>query len=73
MQPEVFRQMRAKLACMWSCSKREGKLRRLSAKSAARNSSLELEESITSDDDDVTMKVRKILVEIMYAVDKYSS
>lgn len=56
LQPEVFRQMRAKLACMWSCSKREGKLRRLSAKSAARNSSLELEESITSDDDDVTMK-----------------
>ncbi|KAL8148520.1 uncharacterized protein LOC141708328 isoform X2 [Apium graveolens] len=56
LQPEVFRQMRANLASMWSCSKREGKLRRLHAKSAARNSSLELEEFITSNNDDVTMK-----------------
>ncbi|KAL1823958.1 hypothetical protein ACET3Z_010736 [Daucus carota] len=56
LQPEVFRQMRANLASMWSCSKREGKLRRLAAKSNAKNSILGPEESMPSSDDDITMK-----------------
>lgn len=66
MQPQVFRQMRANLASMWSSSKRAVKLRRLSAKTSSlaksngKNSSLEHEESAPTNDDNITMKVVRI-------------
>lgn len=66
MQPQVFRQLRANLASMWSSSKRAGKLRRLSAKTSTsaksdgRNPSLEHVEYVSTNDDNITMKVVKI-------------
>lgn len=66
MQPQVFRQMRANLASMWSSSKRAVKLRRLYAKTSSlaksngKNPSLEHEESTPTNDDNITMKVVRI-------------
>lgn len=44
-------------------------MRRFSAKSNAKNLSLKTEDSVPSNDDDITMKVIRILVKILLADD----
>ncbi|GER50532.1 Guanosine-3',5'-bis(Diphosphate) 3'-pyrophosphohydrolase [Striga asiatica] len=61
LQPEVFRQLRADLASMWSLNTKPGNLRRISAKSNASMQFQECEETDGLDEEYTSMKVMVLL------------